>query len=206
MTYKNRKSIRLKDYDYSKAGLYFITICANHRQSIFGNIDDDVMILNDAGLMIEKCYFALEDRFRDIKCHDMIVMPNHFHCIIEIVANENNDVVGVPLVGTQNVNGHINNTDKGQPRGIAPTVGDIVGAFKSITTNEYIRGVKNNNWQPFDKKMWQRNYWEHIIRSEESYVKLSEYIISNPQKWEIDTLHPNNVAPKKENASINRTI
>lgn len=79
---------------------------------------------------------------------------------------------------------------QGQPQGIAPTgktVGDMVGAFESITTVVYIRGVKNNNWQTFDKKLWQRNYWEHIIRNEQSYLKISEYIVNNPANWNNDT-------------------
>ena len=182
--YKNRKSIRLKHYDYSRSGLYFITICANHGISLFGHINKNSMILNDAGKMIKKCYYELEGRFKTLKCHEMVIMPNHFHCIIEIV--------GVPLVGTQNSNGITNNQPqiKGQPQGIAPTVGDIIGAFKSITTNEYIYGVKHKNWQPFNKKLWQRNYWEHVIRDEESYLKLLEYIKNNPQKWELDSLNP----------------
>ena len=68
------------------------------------------------------------------------------------------------------------------------TVGDMVGAFESITTVEYIRGIKTYNWQPFDKKLWQRNYWEHIIRNEKSNMKISEYIINNPANWDNDTL------------------
>jgi hypothetical protein len=86
----------------------------------------------------------------------------------------------------------------GQPQGIAPaeikfdvnkTIGDIIGAFKSITTDKYINGVKNQNWKPFNKKLWQRNYYEHIIRNENAYLKISEYIINNPLKWGIDKLY-----------------
>jgi putative transposase len=74
----------------------------------------------------------------------------------------------------------------GQPQGIAPTVGDVVGAFKSLTTNHYIWNVKRNNWHPFNKKLWQRNYFEHIIRNHESYLKITEYIHANPFKWRED--------------------
>ena len=74
----------------------------------------------------------------------------------------------------------------GQPQGIAPTVGDVVGAFKSLTTNEYIRGVKNNGWSRFNKNLWQRNYYEHIIRNEKSCYQISEYIQTNPLKWQGD--------------------
>ena len=69
-------------------------------------------------------------------------------------------------------------------------MGNIIGAFKSITTNKYIDGAKNRGWEVFDKKLWQRNYWEHIIRDEKEYNTVSEYIVNNPQQWEIDTLNP----------------
>jgi REP-associated tyrosine transposase len=74
----------------------------------------------------------------------------------------------------------------GQPQGIAPTVGNVVGAFKSLSTNEYIRNVKQNNWRTFDNKLWQRNYYEYIIRDEKSYYQISEYIQNNALKWQDD--------------------
>lgn len=82
-----------------------------------------------------------------------------------------------------------NRLQTGQPQGIAPTIGDIVGAFKSMMTNEYIHGVKNKNWCRFDKKLWQRNYWEHIIRNENEYLQISDYIKSNPASWSDDKLN-----------------
>ena len=81
----HRRSIRLKGYDYSQAGLYFITICVKDRQCLFGGIENGEMILNDAGRMITKWYNELENKFPDKKCHEMVVMPNHFHCIIQAV-------------------------------------------------------------------------------------------------------------------------
>ena len=129
----------------------------------------------------------------------MIGMPNHFHCIIEIVN------VRAPLVGDQ-----ITQNDKqttfpvGQPQGIAPTgshinaqnentggptIGDMMDAFKSITTVEYIRNVKNSDWQTFNGRLWQRNYYEHIIRNELSYQTISDYIINNPAKWAEDKFY-----------------
>ncbi len=174
----HRRSIRLAGYDYSRAGLYFITICTQNRLCLFGNVNNDDMILNDAGKMIAIQWLDLKQRFIDVDFGEYIVMPNHFHGII----------VGAPLVGAQNRTGQPNT---GQPQGIAPTtmqntVGDIVGVFKSITTNEYIRGVKQFNWSRFNKKLWQRNYYEHIIRDENSYLHLSEYIQNNPLKWHED--------------------
>ncbi len=69
------------------------------------------------------------------------------------------------------------------------TVGDAMDWFKTMTTNEYIRGVKTQNWQRFDKKLWQRNYWEHIIRDEEDYLRISNYIKNNPKKWDDDRFY-----------------
>ena len=81
-----RKSIRLKNYDYSHPGFYFITICIQNREHLLGEINKDEVLLNDAGNMINKWYFELENKFKGIKCHEMIIMPNHFHCIIENTA------------------------------------------------------------------------------------------------------------------------
>ena len=86
--------------------------------------------------------------------------------------------------------------EKGQPQGIAPTktVGDMVGAFQSIATVEYIRGVKQLGWQSFNRKLWQRNYYEHIIRDEQSYQRISEYIINNPQNWKDDKFYEQKIS------------
>lgn len=176
----HRRSIRLKGYDYTQAGLYFITICCQDRTCLFGEITDGEMILNDAGQMVETQWLALPNRFPNIALHEYVVMPNHFHAVLEIV--------GATLVVVQNT--EIVGQQKGQPQGIASidmpvnkTIGDMMDAFKSITTVEYIRGVKNMGWQPFNGKIWQRNYHEHIIRNEQSYQPISNYIINNSAKW-----------------------
>ena len=210
----HRKSIRLKGYDYSQAGLYFITICVQDRECLFGKIENGEMILNDAGKMVENEWLKIPNRFTNVHLHEYVVMPNHFHAIMEIAVgatlvvdqnddNTNND--GIKIGGIRNDNGIANNdvgndiadndiadNENGQPQGFAPTkpktVGDMVGAFQSIATVEYIRGVKQLGWQPFNGKLWQRNYWEHIIRDEQSYQRISAYIINNPKKWNDDSL------------------
>lgn len=205
----HRRSIRLKGYDYTQAGLYFITICCQDRICRFGDVINGEMILNDAGTMVENEWLKLPERFQNIQLHEYVVMPNHFHAIMEIigatlVVAQNNTIapVWVSLVDTQNDDDSQNNDDsqKGQPQGIAPTgktVGDMVGAFQSIVTLEYIRGVKTLGWQPFDGKLWQRNYWEHIIRNEQSYQRILEYIINNPAKWADDKFYINETHPRK---------
>lgn len=174
----HRKSIRLKGYDYSQKGFYFITLCAQHRTHFFGCIDNDTMILNDAGNMLNHWYYELENKFANIKCHEMVIMPNHFHCIIEITP------VGADLCVCPEI---IGQTRRSAPTGI--TVGECVQWFKTMTTNYYIHGVKNNNWLPFDHRLWQRNYWEHIIRDENDYYNIAEYIINNPKNWDCDKLN-----------------
>ena len=160
----NRTSMRLNEYDYSKAGYYFITACSHNKINFFC----DNMIINNSGKMLEKEWLNLINRFENIQLHEFIVMPNHIHGIIEICENL---------------------CQKGHPQGDAPTISNIVGAFKSITTNEYINGVKNFNWQRFDKKLWQRNYWDHIIRDKNEYNRIAKYIINNSNNWIKDKLN-----------------
>ncbi len=269
--FHNRRSIRLKGYDYSQAGLYFITMCLQNRECLFGEIVDSSvwanvgagvgaglrarpvstpkgdhveiskgdhagspqrrqMILNDAGKMIEKWYAELENKYPNIRCHEMVVMPNHFHCIIEItgmdsvsgVITEMDSIqgahVGAPLRGRPDDPTKCDPDDptkcdpddptkcdpddptKNIPIGqikygpdnkkYDPVIGDIVGWLKTMTTNEYIHGVKKLGWQRFDGKLWQRDYWEHIIRDEDEYIRISNYIINNPEKWNEDQLNP----------------
>ncbi len=167
-----RRTIRLQGYDYSQEGLYFVTICCQDKICRFGKVQNDEVVLNEAGKMIDVEWHNLKKRFTDVELHDYVIMPNHFHGIIEIINKEN---VEIPLVGIREENR--------QPQGIAPTLGKILDAFKSITTVEYIQGVNQLGWQSFDRRLWQRNYYEHIIRNSRSYQNISDYIKSNPVNW-----------------------
>ena len=169
----HRRSIRLGDYDYSQAGAYYVTIDVQNRQCLFGNIVDNEMMLNEAGKMIDEQWNALPQRFPNIELDVYVIMPNHFHGIIVIV--------GASLVDAHPAVVQIPN----------PTLGDIVGAFKSITTNEYINGVTTNNWPRFHKRLWQRNYYEHVIRDEANLNRIRDYIQSNPANWDEDEENPN---------------
>ena len=157
----HRRSIRLPEYDYSQIGGYFVTIVTQDRECLFGDVVDKKMILNNAGKMIQRIWNELPTRFPNIELDEYIVMPNHFHGILIIIKKS------------------------------SKSLGDIVGAFKSITTHKYILGVKNNRWQRFNKKLWQRNYWEHIIRDENDLNRIREYINNNPFDWESDNENPN---------------
>ncbi len=210
-----RRSVRLKGYDYSQNGAYFVTICTQNKECLFGEIIGGKMVLNDAGLIIEKWWLELENKFSNFKLDAFVVMPNHFHAIVVIEsdnlsqqtvgvvpcvypnAEENFDDFGVQKtsVGLQNETAWEITPASGQAQGIAPTnnpqnkkttVGDIIGAFKSLTTHEYIQNVKLGKFPEFDRHVWQRNYHEHIIRDEKSYEMIHEYILHNAERWEDD--------------------
>jgi putative transposase len=167
----HRRSIRLKGFDYSSEGLYFITICVQDRICLFGAVENGQMILNAAGQMVEAEWLKLPERFPNIELHEFVVMPNHFHGILEIVGRGG---------GT---------ATRAAPTAAAPTVGEMMGAFQSIVTVEYIRGVKNEGWPRFFQKLFQRDYWEHIIRNERAFTNISNYIKNNPAKWEEDRFY-----------------
>ena len=181
---RNRRSIRLAGYDYSRAGYYFVTVCVNERRNLFGDIVGGKIMLNGAGIMVEDNWNKLQQRFQSIELDEFIVMPNHLHGVIVIV--------GAPLVGAQNGDLIADDGDDRATTRVAPTLGDVIGAFKSITTNEYIRNVKNKNWLSFNKYFWQRNYYERVIRDDNDLNRIREYIVNNPAKWEEDEYYVDN--------------
>jgi len=132
---------------------------------MFGDIVDGTMELNDAGKMIEKSWVDIPEYYSTFDIDIFQIMPNHFHGIIH---------VGV-----------------GQAQGPAPTVSlpDIMNRFKTITTKRYVDGVKQNGWQPFSGKLWQRNYYEHVIRDDVELYRIREYIQNNPLNWQTDSLY-----------------
>jgi putative transposase len=172
-----RKSIRLKEYDYSQAGGYFVTIVTQGRECLFGEIVDGEMVLNEAGRMVNAAWEALTGRFPNTELGLHQLMPNHFHGTIFIV--------GATLVVARLVV----SLDRAGTRP-APTLGAMVGAFKSITTHEYILGVKQSGWPPFGGKLWRRNYYEHILRDQPDYERIANYIAINPAKWDGDEENP----------------
>ncbi len=188
----NRQSRRLKGYDYSQPGSYFITFCTQNRECLFGEIINGQMHLNDIGKMIETEWLNLKTRFTNIELHAYVIMPDHFHGIIEITDRESSE--GAPLVGAPSEDSPT--AVEGAPTRDAPstaadtpipkkkTVGDMVGAFKSITTVNYIRGVNELGWPTFDGRLWERNYYERAIRNGWAFQNISRYIINNPAKWE----------------------
>gem|GEM_PF-210052 len=270
----HRRSIRLRGYDYSQAGFYFITICTQNRLHLFGNIvgADSIsapsahpyhshpanangaetfmpigpkpnsygvktgrcrggkgrcdgagdgaemdsaptatypmdavsppkMILNDAGKMVSKIWHEIPDDFHNARLHECVIMPNHIHGIIEIIP-VGADSISAPIDAMPANLTKIYRAEMGDDRAemgddraemdSAPTaqsLPDMIQSFKRHTTIDYIKMVKQNILPPFNKRIWQRNYWEHIIRDENAYRKIAQYILDNPVKWALDKLN-----------------
>ena len=185
-----RRSLRLLGYDYAQAGYYFVTIATYRRAHLFGEIVDGRMVLNVAGAMVQKWYNKLEDKFPNIQNHEMIIMPNHMHFVIEII-----HPVGADPRVRPSLDAHIHSPHpspiQGQTHGSAPTqaavtVGGIVQWFKTMTTNAYIHMVKSAILPPFDRRIWQRNFYEHVIRNDTDHTRIAEYITNNPLTWQED--------------------
>jgi REP element-mobilizing transposase RayT len=200
----HRQSIRLKGYDYSKSGAYYVTICVQNRECLFGEIVKRKIILNDAGKMIYSKCIELSNRFFNIKMDEYVIMPNHFHGIIQIVGADSyvcpeND----EIKNRSNIEGNIWGDNKeGEHTGSPlPTsnisLPKVIQWFKTKTTNDYIVGVKYHNWEPFYKKLWQRNYFERIIRNEKELNAIRQYIINNPINWQSDIDNPQNWEKEK---------
>ncbi|APV45504.1 REP element-mobilizing transposase RayT [Dehalogenimonas formicexedens] len=167
-----RRSLRLADYDYTGGGAYFITICAHDRRSIFGQIENETMKPNDNGRIVAECWAELPRRFPYVETDSFTVMPNHVHGIVWLNGRDGRATPASPL------------QDPSRPVGPEPkSIGAIVGAFKSRTTKRiHDAGIKM-------PQVWQRNYYEHVIRRDEDLNSIREYIELNPAKWADDPEH-----------------
>ncbi len=179
----HRRSIRLKGYDYSRAGLYFITICCEDRICRFGNIVDGEMILNAYGQIAHEEWMRTPQLRPQIELDAFIVMPNHIHGILKI--NE----MGRGELNSPDINLTVFETAVCDTTLRSPSnnIGAIVRGYKSSVTKQIntMINVSNDVSNP-SIKLWQRNYHEHIIRDEKSYRNIANYIIHNPKKWDED--------------------
>ena len=220
----HRRSLRLKGYDYSRAGKYFITICCQDHKFRFGIIQNHTMVLNQFGRIAQNEWYKLPDRFYNLQLGAFQVMPNHIHAIIVLHDHTENDTAaGATLAVAPAAVGPIDNdpvapvddvypvapidvypvapvddvypvaTDNNFATAGAgaspapavspsnPTVGNIIGAYKSLVANECLKIFKSKNEKM--GKLWQRNYYERIIRNDRAFNAISNYILNNPAKW-----------------------
>ncbi len=172
----HRKSIRLRGYDYSQAGMYFVTICTHDRTPLFGEIINGEMKMNEAGVIATDEILVTAKMRHNVSFDEFIVMPNHMHSIIAVGARCTRPDCTRPECSPKNGGG--NESGRAQR---APTIGDVVRGYKSAVTKR-INQLRNPPLAP----VWQRNYYEQIIRDEAAYLKIAEYIQTNPQRWQED--------------------
>jgi putative transposase len=165
----HRRSIRIKGYDYSQAGAYFVTICTQDRKYLFGDIKQSRMLMNYVGHAVVECWNDIQTHFPHVELDEFIVMPNHIHGVAMISDVGARHAVPLPEQFGKPVSGSL------------PT---IIWSFKSAVTKHI-----NELRQTPGSQLWQRNYWEHIIRNEQELNRIREYIRNNPMQWGMDRLN-----------------
>ncbi len=176
----HRRSIRLKGYDYTQPGAYFITICTQNRECLFGEVVDGRMVLNELGQVARECWLAIPDHFPHSRLDEFVIMPNHVHGIIWIVGPDGKKEL--PAVGWNRIPVGAKDllpprgNPSPRPKGTSRTIGSMVRGFK-IGVTKWAR-------QHTDiYQVWQRNYYEHIIRNMEALRRIRWYIRMNPRRW-----------------------
>lgn len=167
----NRRSIRLKGYDYSQEGIYFITLCCQDRQHLFGKIENGIMYLNEFGEIIKEEWEKTPIIRTNISLGAYIIMPDHFHAILHIDQQITKKEDYIP----------------NQFKSPSQTIGAIIRGFKGATTIRINKinsnGTGESQFAPTPNRIWQRNYLEKIIRDQRAYQNITQYIIDNPKNW-----------------------
>ncbi|MBQ8171959.1 MAG: hypothetical protein IJZ95_08230 [Oscillospiraceae bacterium] len=176
MERRRRKKIRLKNYDYSQNGAYFVTICTQNREMLFGDVVDGEMVYSDLGkIAVEEIeHTNIQRRKDDIFISNYVVMPNHVHFIVNIVGTR-------LAVSTKP-------QFEAFSKPTAKSLSSVIRSYKSAVTKR-IRETAGGHGKPCPYVIWQSRYYEHIIRNEDDFLKISEYIVSNPYRWEEDRFY-----------------
>lgn len=196
----HRQSHRLKGYDYSLSAPYFITLCTEKFLCLFGKVEREKMLPNEPGNMVERWLTEIENKFPSVSLDTFQVMPNHLHANI-VILGTGLDVAAKFGLGTEDLDLESADANNGTPLPLEearqaattlphPTLGRIVQWFKTMTTNDYIRGVHRSGWTPFQKRLWQRDYFDHVIRNEVTLERTRDYIRNNPLYWSLERQHP----------------
>ncbi len=164
----HRRSVRLRGYDYSRPGAYFVTVCSYGKQAIYGEILGNDVCLSDLGEIVNSSWLRIPKHFPSVKLDEFVIMPDHIHAVL-MLTEPANAVVGA---------GSPRPDQKTKGRGDrAPTLGQVIAYFKYVSTKA-INKLKNSPGAP----VWQRNYYEHIIRNESELSEIREYVTCNPLK------------------------
>ena len=180
----HRRSLRLTDYDYGQCGAYFVTIVTQHRMCMLGDISEGVIVPNDTGQITQASWMGLSSRFPDVSLDSSVVMPNHIHGII---------IVGAQFIAPGPTPSNRASIVQEGAINRAPTLGEIIRTFKAASTR-MIRKTVNPDF------VWQRNYYEHVIRNEESLNRIRQYILDNPARWSFDPENPTATSPEPKDA------
>jgi putative transposase len=170
---QGRRSVRLRGYDYASAGMYFVTVCARDRACVFGEVANGQVQLSELGETVNRCWVAVGDHFLEVTLDRWVIMPNHLHGILAVggLRSSLQPVVGVRSRGAC---------------GPSPSsIGAIVGSFKAAVTKAHndLRGRSGTT-------VWQRSYYEHVIRNERDLQRVRQYVEENPIRWELDPENP----------------
>ncbi len=188
----NRRSIRLPHYNYDRPGWYFLTLCTHQRQCLFGEIIDGQMKLNIYGEIVAEEWMRSPEIRQEIALDAWVVMPNHFHGLVEIIEVEPNNA---------GINDHPVGANGRSPLLLLPHRSPLRDRFrmKPRSISSFVSGFKSavtcriNTLRQSPKfPVWQRNYYEHIVRNDRDLERLRDYIVANPYIWHQDQLHPNN--------------
>lgn len=193
----HRRSIRLRGYDYSQAGAYFITIVAKNRERLFGEAANGEMRLNEIGRVVQTAWDELPGRYPSVELDAFVVMPNHVHGII-VISGDTGPVGAIhelplhelplhelPAAGAIHESPPHESPLQDRVQRRKMLLPKIVGYFK-MNAAKRANEIRLASGVP----LWQRNYYEHIIRNEADLRRIREYIANNPLKWELDQLHP----------------
>ncbi|MGI6377311.1 MAG: transposase [Anaerolineae bacterium] len=196
---RRRNSLRLKGYDYAQAGCYYVTLCIQQRACLLGEIVQGAMRLSEAGRMVQAVWDDLPRFYPGVEIDAFVIMPNHIHGIHSrhpCLTADPAPVGAGPCACPDRDAGPcacpmVTQMQASPPEGqrSPSTLGDVVRRFKTYTTHRYAAGVERGNWPPFAGRLWQRNYHDHIVRSEADLRRVRAYIASNVDRWADDALH-----------------
>ncbi|MCB0220578.1 MAG: transposase [Chrysiogenetes bacterium] len=183
---RQRRSIRLRGYDYTRAGAYFLTICARGRECLFGEVAEGTVRLSDSGRAVEAAWHGLPEHYPHVDLDAFVVMPNHVHGII--VLSDPDVGAGLKPAPTENAVVEMDRAGlKPAPTGTHHGLPEIVRAFKTFSARR-INALRGTPGVP----VWQRNYYEHIVRDDDDLARIREYIANNPIGWGGDRENPAN--------------
>ena len=184
--YQRRNSMRYPGYDYTQAGAYFVTFCVHRGRMLFGTIHDHEMSFNPLGQIADACWVEFAKRHPEVLVDAYVIMPNHVHVLLWILIDSGEVRAGAPVKARR------------FGEAIAGSVSTLIGAYKGAVT----QNAANQGLMPQDK-LWQRGFWDNIVRGEQDLHGIRDYISTNPARWIDDQLHPD-ALPNRYNRAWQR--